>query len=179
MPLAKLGWNWPSGSGEEDFLKLSIYFYHFPIIFPSPSFEQTWSPFTRGYFVPNLVEIGPVVLNRKSFKSYQFIFIISRFCPLWEGRSPLFLKNTWVPFTKGYFVPSLVEIGLEENVNRLQTDRQTDDGRRWSEKLTWAFSSDELNQTKKRTWQQKGKKWARRRFEYALYCFRIAFLSGK
>ena len=149
MPLAKLGWNWPSGSGEEDFLKLSIYFYHFPIISPSPSFEQTWSPYTRGYFVPNLVEIGPVVLDRKIFKSYQFIFIISRFCPLWEGRSPLFKKKTWVPFTKGYFVPSLVEIGLgeeEENVNRLQTDRQTDDGRRWSEKLTWAFSSGELKQ---------------------------------
>ena len=25
-----------------------------------------------------------------------------------------------------------------------QTDRQTDDGNRWSEKLTWAFSSGEL-----------------------------------
>ena len=31
---AKFGWNWPSGSGEEDFLKLSIYFYYFPIISP-------------------------------------------------------------------------------------------------------------------------------------------------
>ena len=30
-----------------------------------PSFEQTWIPFTQGYFVPSLVEIGPVVLEKK------------------------------------------------------------------------------------------------------------------
>ena len=31
----------------------------------SPSFEQTWFPFTQGCFVPSLVEIGPVVLEKK------------------------------------------------------------------------------------------------------------------
>ena len=63
---------------------------------------------------------------------------------------------TWIPFTQGYFVPSLVEIDLEEKmkmwkVYSKQTNRQTDCGRtdrwkddRWSEKLTWAFSSGEL-----------------------------------
>ena len=29
MPSAKFGWNWPSGSGEENFLILSIYFRYF------------------------------------------------------------------------------------------------------------------------------------------------------
>ena len=29
------------------------------------SFEQTWIPFTQGCFVPSLVEIGPVVLEKK------------------------------------------------------------------------------------------------------------------
>ena len=31
------------------------------------SFEQTWIPFTQGWFVPRLVEIGPVVLEKKIF----------------------------------------------------------------------------------------------------------------
>ena len=34
MLCAKFDLNWPSGSGEEDFYKLSIYLYYFPIISP-------------------------------------------------------------------------------------------------------------------------------------------------
>ena len=34
MFCAKFGWNWPSGSGEEDFLISSMYFYYFVIISP-------------------------------------------------------------------------------------------------------------------------------------------------
>ena len=41
------------------------------------SFEQTQIPFTQGFFVPNLVEIGPVVLGEKNFKFRQYIFAIS------------------------------------------------------------------------------------------------------
>ena len=82
-----------------------MYFHYFVIISPwkrtGPSFEQTWIPFTQGYFVPSLVEIGPVVLEKK--------------------------MKMWKVYrrTDG------------------QTDRQTTDDR-WSEKLTWAFSSGEL-----------------------------------
>ena len=38
-----------------------------------PSFEQTWIPSTQGCFVPTLVEIGPVVLEKKSkmWKNYR------------------------------------------------------------------------------------------------------------
>ena len=75
-----------------------------------PSFKQTWIPFTQGYFVPSLVKIGPEILEKKIFKSCQFIFINSRLSPLWGGRGPSF-EQTWIPFTQGYFVPSLVEIG--------------------------------------------------------------------
>ena len=36
------------------------------------SFEQTWIPFTQRYFVPSLVEIGPVVLEKmKMWKDYR------------------------------------------------------------------------------------------------------------
>ena len=34
MLCAKFGWNWLSGSGEEDFLILSMYFHYFVIISP-------------------------------------------------------------------------------------------------------------------------------------------------
>ena len=57
------------------------------------SFEQIWIPFTRGYFVPSLVEIRPVVLEMKIVRSCQFIFIISQLSPLWKKRGPLFVKN--------------------------------------------------------------------------------------
>ena len=66
---AKFGWNWPCGSGEEDFLISSIYFRYIIIISPRkrarPFIWKTWIPFTQGYFVRSLVEIGPVVLGKK------------------------------------------------------------------------------------------------------------------
>ena len=40
--------------------------------------------------MPSLVEIGPVVLEKKIFKCCQFIFIISQLSPLLEGRGPSF-----------------------------------------------------------------------------------------
>ena len=36
----KIGWNWPSSSGEEDFLKLSIYFYYFELAFSSGDLKK-------------------------------------------------------------------------------------------------------------------------------------------
>ena len=35
--------------------------------FIGSAFEQTWIPFTQGWFVPSLVEIGSVVLEKKIF----------------------------------------------------------------------------------------------------------------
>ena len=54
-----------------------MYFLYFVIISPGkrrgPSFEQTWIPFTQGCFVPSLVEIGSVVLEKKMkmWKAYD------------------------------------------------------------------------------------------------------------
>ena len=72
----------------------------------SPLFEQTFIYFTQGCFVPKLVEIGSVVLE-KIFKFRQFIFTLLLLSPLEKGRGPLF-EGTWIPFTQGWFVPSLV-----------------------------------------------------------------------
>ena len=72
------GWNWRSGSGEEDFLNTSMYFRFFVIISPwkivGPSFEHTWIPFTQRWLVLSLVDTGPVVMKKKSFKICQCIY---------------------------------------------------------------------------------------------------------
>ena len=69
MLCAKFGWNWPSSSGEEDFLISSMYFRYFLIISPwkraGPFIWTNLIPFTQECFVPSLVEIGPVVLEKK------------------------------------------------------------------------------------------------------------------
>ena len=76
-----------------------------------PSFEQTWIPLTQGCFVPNLAEIGSVVLKKKILKYFQYNFSMLLLPPLEEGCQPSYVQ-TWFPLTQGCFVPSLVEIGL-------------------------------------------------------------------
>ena len=198
MLYAKFGWNWLSGSGEEDtnvkrlwqqqwqffirkahfsirlrwstkkpighipHLKMEI-FKFLQCIFAisilsclgkecDPSSEQNWISFPQVCFVPSLVEIGPVVLERKIFKFPKSIFDISLLCPLQQGSSPSF-QQTWIPFPQGFFVPSLVEKcqlfwrrrwKCEEKF----TDRRTDDGQ-VIRKLTWAFRSGKLKMKSK------------------------------
>ena len=64
--LWQFGWYWPSGSGDESFLISSIISLLSPLgKEQGPSFEQTSIPFTQGCFVPSLIEIGPVVFEKK------------------------------------------------------------------------------------------------------------------
>ena len=122
MLCVKFGWNWLSGSGEEDFL-ISQCIFAISLLSPlgegwGPSFEQTWIHLTQGYFVPSLVEIGSVVLEKNIFEFRQCIFTISLLSPLGGGWGPSF-EQTWIHLTQGYFVPRLVDIGsvvLEENI---------------------------------------------------------------
>ena len=78
---AKFGWNWLSDSGEQNLLISSIYFRNFFIISSrermGPFIWTNLNPFTQGWFVPSLVEIGSVVLQKKIFEFRQFIFTIS------------------------------------------------------------------------------------------------------
>ena len=69
MHFTMFGWNWPRGSGEEDFLILSMYFCYFIIISHwkgrSPSFEQLESPAPKDALCQVCLKIGPVVLEKK------------------------------------------------------------------------------------------------------------------
>ena len=83
MNYAKFCWNWSTGSGEKNYTGLINGFFTISLLslfekVHGPLFEQTWIPFTQGYFVPSLVEIGSVVLEKKIFKFCQCIFTISQ-----------------------------------------------------------------------------------------------------
>ena len=54
------------------------------------SFDQTWISFTQECFVPNLVKIGPAVLEKRIIKFRQCIFLIAKLSPFGKGRGPLF-----------------------------------------------------------------------------------------
>ena len=88
MLCAKFGWNWPTGSVEDDFKMLSTYFHYF--VRRGPSFEQAWIPLTQRRFMPNLVEICPVV----HLKIRQYIFAISsvNISP-WKRAEPFIWTN--------------------------------------------------------------------------------------
>ena len=67
---------------EKIFIISSLYFYLIRDYLPlekgfGPSFEETWFPFTQGCIVPSLIEISPVVLEKKILKFRQCIFAIS------------------------------------------------------------------------------------------------------
>ena len=119
MHCAKFSWNKPSGSVDEDFKILSMYFCFFVVISP---WIRIW-PFNwtnlnllhpcQGCFVPSLVKIGPVVLFKKkifliSYKNVFWLFVI--ISPwkragsfIWTNLNPLHPRMLW---------PSLVDIGL-------------------------------------------------------------------
>ena len=190
MHCDKFGWNWLSGSGKEDFKTSSMYFGYFVIISPwilnPPSSKdalcQVWSKLAQKFFKRflNFINVFSLFCNYMYLsmekggvwsklarwfwaRFLNFINVFSLFLllsPLGKGWGPSFVQ-TWIPFTQGYFVPSLVEISpvVLEKMKMwrvyIQTDGQTDgwtDGwtkrqttdSRWSEKLTWAFSSVEL-----------------------------------
>ena len=108
MLCAKFGWTWPSCSGEDDFSNLLMYFRNFEIISPwirnGPSFEQTWIPFTQGYFVPSLVEIDPVVLEKKIFQICQCISQFRNYLSLEKGEA-LHLNKIESPSPKDALCP--------------------------------------------------------------------------
>ena len=65
MLSAKFGWNWPSGSGGEDF-KISLMHFAFHNVIISP-WKRVWpfTLFTQGCFESSMDEIGPAVLEKK------------------------------------------------------------------------------------------------------------------
>ena len=111
--LCPFGWNWPSGSGEEDFLILSmilLFRNYLPLkkggalhlnklesSLPKDTLCQVWlilaTWFLRGRFF---------LISSIYFRNYLPYLGIE------QGPS---FEQTWIPFTQECFVPSLFEIG--------------------------------------------------------------------
>ena len=79
-------------------------------------------------------------LWRRRFFNFVNVFSVFRnYLPLEKS-----YEQTWIPFTQGNFVPSLVNWNWPRRWKcHWKVYRQTTDDR-WSEKLAWAFSSGEL-----------------------------------
>ena len=72
--------------------------------------------------------------RRKIFKIIQCFFAISLLSFLGKGQGPLF-EETWIPFTKEYFMPSLVEIGpviLEKKKKMWKVSNDDNDNEQWT-----------------------------------------------
>ena len=141
---AKFGWNWLSGSGEEDFFNFVDVFSLFRNY---PSLEKGRTLHLNKPVSPSLKDAlcqVRLIFSQWLWRRFFFNSAISLSSALGKGRGPWF-EQTCIPFTQRCFVPSLVEIGrvvLEKKTKRLkvyrQTDGQIDDERQAIRKLTWA-----------------------------------------
>ena len=55
-------------------------------------FEQTLIPFTQGYFVPDLVEIAPVVMDKNILIFHNVSSLLYCYLPLEKGMAPHLYK---------------------------------------------------------------------------------------
>ena len=145
--VTKFGINWPSDSS---FIFVNVDRY-FGMISPwkmaGPFIWKNLNPFTQGCCLPLLVDVNPVVLKKKNLFR-QCVCTISLLSPFWKGRNSS-TEQTWIPFTQGRFVPSVVEIGpvvLEKKMQMWTFYRQMD-GRRTT---AWAFSSGKLKTNRRK-----------------------------
>ena len=96
---AKFGWNWPSGSGEEDFLNFLNAFSLFRNYLPLEKgralhLNKLESPWTKDALCQVWLKLALwFFLEKKIFKFSQWIFYL-----LAKGLGPSF-KQTWIPFT--------------------------------------------------------------------------------
>ena len=112
FPSHKNAWNWPSGSGEEDF-KFCWYNSAILLLFPlrkrqSPTFEQTWIPITQGCFVLTWLKLAQWFW-RRLFKNVSMYFPYFAIIFPWKREEPFIWKKTWIFFTERV-VPSLLGI---------------------------------------------------------------------
>jgi hypothetical protein len=80
-----------------------VYFFSFAIISPwrraFPFICTNLNLLPQGWFVPSLVKIGPMVLEKKIFKWPYTIFTFLWLSPFWRGPGHLF-EQTWIPLVQ-------------------------------------------------------------------------------
>ena len=153
MLCAKFGWSWLSGSGEEDFLILSMYFHYFVNYLP---FEKgrpfLWTKLNPLYLIMYCANFGwnwlsgsgeDFLISPMYFRYFLIVSPCKKAGPFfWINMNHLLSRMLCAKF--GWNRPS--GSGEEdENVTSLrQWRRQRTTDKFWSEKLTWAFGLGEL-----------------------------------
>ena len=90
-----------------------------------PSFQHICIPFTQGYSVPSVVEIGPVVLEKKLSMSFQYVAFIS----LWQRAWPFIWSSMLYVKYAGSWLGDSEEGNMFKDMNghlERQTEGQTD-----------------------------------------------------
>ena len=145
--IPNVGWNRPSGSGEEDFFKpvnVILQFHYYLPLEKGVAFHlnKLESPFSKDDLCQDWLKLAQWF--GEDFQNLpMYLSLFHNHLPL-KGAGPSF-EQTWIPITQGCFMPSLVKIGPVilwprrrwkcEKFTR--TTMMTE--KFWSEKLTWAF----------------------------------------
>jgi len=123
------GWNWRSGSWEEDFFKTFPYIllckslspWVAPYMTLGTLFGHTWSSLSQGCSMPNINVFRPVV-HEKSYQNLPY--------SVPKGASP-FIWTNLNPHPQACFLPSLIEIGLVVLEKKSFQRRRTTDAAPW------------------------------------------------
>jgi hypothetical protein len=103
MICTKFDWNWPSGSGEEDFFNINTCKHGFPIVAPSDPggqwLEQIWIYIISESYHVNTSSTGSMVLKKKTFKWIHPFLHFCNYLPF-EEDLPLNLNNLEFPIPK-------------------------------------------------------------------------------
>ena len=98
-PRMLFGWNWPTGSGEDNYL---IFVNVFSLICNRLPLEKggplhlnklIYIAFNQGCFVPGLIDFGPVVLEKKFFLKASIYFQYFVFISPLKNERPIILLN--------------------------------------------------------------------------------------
>ena len=108
----QFGWNWPSGSGEEDFLNFVNVFslFHTSLTLKNggPFIWTNVSPYYPRIHCAKFGWNDPMILEKKIFlissTYFRYFLIISP-----RKRAGPWFEQTWIPFTQGCIVSILVE----------------------------------------------------------------------
>ena len=107
-PKTFFGWNWPRGSGEDCQILLMYFGYYLPLEF-GMALKTNLNPLNKRILFARFGWNWPYGSGE------DFLYVVDVILPFrYKGLEPSFQK-TWIPFTQGCFVPSLVEIGLVVN----------------------------------------------------------------
>ena len=131
MLCAKFGWNWPHGSGVDDF-KIHNPLLLSPLGKRRKPFEQTLNSFTSECLVlPSMAEIGPVVLEKNILKWWQ-CFFLSGFISLWSTNLN-FLRRTMLSAKLGLNEPRVhTEVRNVKGLQKINDGQTTGDQKAFS-----------------------------------------------